>query len=141
MPRSNHYLFAVIYLCVICAGCSSQQSSIPKSASSEVPLRHVILFNDGDTVVTVATDTEAFQAVVAFMGSPSSDAANAQVNAARIDGRLFDVANGTRADVIKDAPLRGVPNMSLLRVRIRNGPHIAEEVLCFSSVTQPDTGR
>lgn len=107
---------------------------------SDTAIRHVILYNDGAPSVTIAKDLAALQTIINAIKDPS-DAAKAQMKAAEVDGRLFQVENGTRADVLKEVPITAVADMSLLRVRIRSGPRSTEEGLCFSSVTQPDAGR
>ena len=71
-----------------------------------------------------------------------TDTAKAQMKAAEVDGRLYRVSNGTRAEVLKEVLLTDVKGMSLgvslMRVRIRNGPRSGELGFCFSSVAQPD---
>lgn len=103
-----------------------------RSSSSN---RRVILFNGDATTVTIAQDADALQLAIDLLKS-KSDIARARVSAAEVDGKLYKVPNGTRAEVLGDV---AVQDMTLIRVRILNGPRSGEEGFCFSSVTQPDT--
>lgn len=109
-----------------------------KRAVQSAPHRHVIVFNDGSSTATVATDRQAIANMIEMIGSGSSRA-EAQVTAARVDGRVFDVPNGTRAEVLEDADVSTTHvRLSLLRIRLLSGTRAGSEALCFSSVTQPE---
>jgi hypothetical protein len=104
-------------------------------------LRHIILFNeDGKKVVALMKDTDGLTALYSLLKSPSA-ATRAEFEAATVDGRIFQVDSGTRADVLKEVPIPGVPDLSVLRIRIVNGPRTSEEALCFSTDAQPDNSR
>lgn len=105
-----------------------------RSSSSN---RRVILFNGDATTVTIAQDADALQLAIDLLKS-KSDIARARVSAAEVDGKLYKVPNGTRAEVLGDVVVPSVQDMTLMRVRILNGPRSGEEGFCFSSVTQPD---
>ena len=99
--------------------------------------RPVILFNQDAQQVMVFTNTDALQLLFDVIRNPSG-ASQAQLKAAEVEGKVFKVASGTRANVLAEVPVPNVPGVSLLRIRIRNGPHQTEDGICFSEATQPD---
>jgi hypothetical protein len=104
-------------------------------------LRRIILFNeDGKKTVGLMKDTEALRVFYNMIKSPS-DQNMAQFKAAQVEGKIFQVDSGTRAEVLKEVPIPGVDGMSMMRIRISNGPRETEEALCFSTETQPDNSR
>jgi hypothetical protein len=104
-------------------------------------LHRIILYNeDGKKTVGLMKDTDAMKVFFEMLKSPSP-ATQAQFKAAQVEGKIFQVDSGTRAVVLKDVPIDGVPGMSMMRIRITNGPHENEEALCFSTETQPDYSR
>lgn len=123
---------AAIALAVLCACGTTVQSG-------NAALRRVILFNaDGKKTVGLMKDTEALVVFYNMVKTPS-DETIAQFKAAEVEGKIFQVASGTRAEVLKEVPVSGVPGLSMMRVRISNGPRVTEEALCFSTDTQPDS--
>jgi hypothetical protein len=100
--------------------------------------RQVILFNDSGPTVTLAKNVDSFMLIIRAIPSPT-DQHKALMSAAEVDGRLFKVANGTRAEVLKEVPISGWNGITILRIRLLNGPHITEEAICVSSVAQPAT--
>ena len=128
-------LLMAIFVAALCA-CGPTSSN----SSTDANLRHVILYNeDGKPNVALMKDTDAVLAVFKMLKSPSGETI-AQFKAAQVDGRIFQIATGTRADVLKDVPVPGATE-SILRIRIVNGPHANEEAFCFSASAQQDTSR
>jgi hypothetical protein len=135
-------LVGVLILTGLLSGCgqSSQEASTPTQESS-TPVRHIILFNeDGKKTVGLMKDTDALKVSFEMLKSPSAQTI-AQFKAAEVEGKIFQVDSGTRAVILKEVPIDGVPGMSMMRIRISNGPREAEEALCFSTETQPDSSR
>jgi hypothetical protein len=128
-------LVTVLAMAVLCACGPAVQSSTTPS------LRRIILFNeDGKKTVGLMKDTEALTVFYNMIKSPS-DENMAQFKAAQVEGKIFQVDSGTRAEVLKEVPIPGVDGMSMMRIRISNGPRETEEALCFSTETQPDNSR
>jgi hypothetical protein len=113
----------------------TDKMTTPEDPARYAAARKVILFNDGEASVRVATDSNAMLAMMTYI-KDGTDQAKAQMNAAEIDGRLFSVPNGTRAEVLKESdPVGRVTSMV---VKLTTGSHAGEKVMCFSTVTQPD---
>jgi len=126
-------LFASVVFVAFLTGCGSA----PEESATARP--RVVMFNQNAADVMVFRDADALQSFIDTIKNPSH-ANQAQLKAAEVDGKLFRVANGTRAYILKSVPVPSVPDTYLLRIRIRNGPHETEEGMCFSDATQPDTG-
>jgi hypothetical protein len=78
----------------------------------------------------VAKDPEAYMAIFGGIRNGSTMAMRDAEDA----GRLFRVANGTRAIVLKDAgPILKGMDVRVLRVRLTSGAHEGEEAICMSS--------
>lgn len=119
----------------VLSACGPTSNSSTEASSN---LRRIVLYNeDGKKTVLLMKDTEGLAVMANMMKSPSARA-QAQFKAAEVEGKIFQVDSGTRAVVLKEVPVNGVAGMSMMRIRITNGPHETEEALCFSTETQPD---
>lgn len=131
----NFRLVGVLILAGLLCGCGQP------SQEASIPVRRIILFNeDGKKTVGLMKDTEALKVFFNMIKYPSAET-QAQFKAAEVEGKIFQVDSGTRAVVLKEVPITGVPGMSMMRIRISNGPRETEEALCFSTSTQPDVSR
>jgi len=120
------------------SACGQTEYSTNNRSGANSPLRRIILYNeDGKRSVGLMKDTDALKVFFNMLKTPS-DESRAQFKAAELEGKIFQVDSGTRAVVLKEVPISGVPGTSMMRIRISNGPREAEEALCFSTETQPD---
>jgi hypothetical protein len=135
---SDVRLLVTVFVMAALSACGPTGVSSTTAASN---LRRIILYNeDGKKNVALMKDTDALTVLFNMMKSPS-DETKAQFQAAKVEGKIFQVDSGTKAVVLKEVPLNGVPGMSIMRIRISNGPHETEEALCFSTDAQPDNTR
>jgi hypothetical protein len=136
----SEYRLLMISL-VLALSCSCGPTGQPNAATPDVPVRQVILFNeDGKKTVGLMKDTEGLRVFYNMLKTPSKETM-AQFKAAEVEGKIFQVDSGTKAVVLKEVPINGVSGMSMMRIRISNGPRESEEALCFSTDTQPDNSR
>ena len=111
---------------LLCGSCSPPERVIS----------HVILFNELGSSVFVAKDWDAMKVALMFIAR-GNVADRAQYNALEVEGRVFEVANGTRADVLQEGT-DIVKDIRPLYVRLTTGPHAGEKVVCMKNVTRPD---
>ncbi len=111
----------------------NQASKIDTLASAP----RVIIDSDSTASVMMASDMEAVSVELVTSLMPQSDV-KAKFDAMMLDGRLFEVPNGTRA-IMEDIKQLHGGSASLVKVLLLNGPRAGSEALCFSRFIHNDS--